>query len=280
MFANAGYAKASFERAIQRAKAGAPAQASAASRATKAAPGAAQTASAGRYRDLDVVGIHLGMAKDEALQKLKEHGPDFNIKEFEGNLGAATGIDGLRYTNGITASKVTIITQPKMVRASDEIEVYFFAPPNKSEVGTIWRRAAFGDPVLFKELQNSLYEKYGKPVWEGKDPKGWYVLSWTYDNRGRPVTKVPHGGIYYDLQQGEAARRNLLFPRADIPSGGFSLVVWLASDGTFVNAMNTAVFDQDLTWDKYQNTRQFIDTKLEERRQQQIQRASGNKPRL
>ncbi|MGD2064744.1 MAG: hypothetical protein PVF51_14360, partial [Nitrospirota bacterium] len=206
VFANAGYTKASFDRAIQRAKEGAPAQMSSTSSAKKAAPLASGTAPSIDYRDFDVVGIHLEMAKDEALRKLREHGPDFDIKETEGNPGAGAGVAGMRYTNAITASKVTVTTQPKMTRSADEIEVYMFAPPNPTTVGAIWRRMVFGEPVLFKELQSSLHDKYGKPVMEGKDRKRGYVLSWTYDNEGRPVTKVPDGGVYYNMRQGPAAR--------------------------------------------------------------------------
>jgi hypothetical protein len=44
--------------------------------------------------------------------------------------------------------------------------------------------------------------------------------------------------------------------------------------------MDTVMFDQDLTWDKCQNTWQYRDAKIEELRQRQIERAAKNKPRL
>jgi hypothetical protein len=253
----------------------------------------------------DIVGIHLGMPKNEAMAVLRREYPQAQI------FPAPISWPGLPSPpqEAYRADPAKVVTRSAIVNAGnagctgqgspDQVQVDFTPPPNPPVVDKMrrcnWSAKAMNRDVVLSALR----EKYGKETvafgfqnliaTRDSDIRQLY---WLFDEAGRPAP-LPSQVDGFTLQcldrefyVADVQRLDELTGQELSPwcvSSGVGVIVELSewdNDRNLVPYIRSHMTDLPLTLRELKNTRTWWLAELERRRKEEIEKSKQQKPKL
>ena len=136
-------------------------------------------------RDLDLVGVRLGMPLAEAQAALKNRNPNYEIKVL--NIKITSPV-AMRFPGGLQAQHIRKGTLP--VELGEAVLVFASAPPSAPTVLGVARQEVFiGEEPNTDQFVEALTEKFGKPSYSG----GGGDLYWFFDGKYNPCVSATAG---------------------------------------------------------------------------------------
>ena len=137
-------------------------------------------------RDLDLVGVRLGMPLAEAQAALKNRNPNYEIKVL--NIKITSPV-AMRFPGGLQAQHIRK-KGPAMVELGEAVLVFASAPPSAPTVLGVARQEVFiGEEPNTDQFVEALTEKFGKPSYSG----GGGDLYWFFDGKYNPCVSATDG---------------------------------------------------------------------------------------
>lgn len=273
VFANGGYLKDNFARAVARARNGGGTaevwQQVAAGMDNAAAPAAASLDASRReapdvaglgvestkdkvaaaiHDRFDVLDIRLGDHLDSLMPKFRERFPPAFIQRTSDDLGRMNGslLQGLSYFDGVAGSERRRSQRAQPGAANDSLEVRTLAPPNDPLVVALNRIVSLEQPMLASRLRELLEDKYGPMLGEFREMprRGQRVWSWARDTEGRPLDPAGVRACVHGQRQPQWIR-NRPDNLGQAPQCGFVFAVSL-SEQEYIAGYDTLLYDANM----------------------------------
>lgn len=176
-------------------------------------------AAAADGRDVDIVGLRLGMTVDEAIEGIRKYNPELKIQPPVKKV--------LQYRVGNQTRKtepfVSYVFAVSGKNQADSVYVYFSRPPGEPRAIAISRlHNNFDPPITREEYIKALVDKYGEPSAGqkdgiGEDARKLYWRQWLIgegkvqcapDYGGGRIVEGPFGQLsVHTVEQGEVLLR-------------------------------------------------------------------------
>jgi hypothetical protein len=235
----------------------------------------------------DVLGISLGMSKEDAIKKIQDYDKDMSIQILKGTLpDGVTQVDREIYAG---LKRKTKLETDRLV----EIIALFLGTDERNSVLAILRVNADSDenPRTEEYIEQNLAAKYGAPHYSEKDPLGFYNAYWVFDSDGKiehDDNEINHCKIDLPLvPSGTGIRFHDMTDYAFRLDNSCGLTIWATSSTQVDNdnlnkAFSIAVIDFNLFRDDEERIRKLSLKATGNRKQMEIDKAQQqpNKVRM
>lgn len=229
----------------------------------------------------DVLGIRLGMPRDEALEILKKAVPGQKLETQTENLPTVNKQVLVMFGYGF-APETSI----------DDLRVYLTPGPGPQMVYRVQRYLGM-QKIFHANVLSSLHEKYGSETVHGSH--GGDQLYWMYDEQGKPGGRLPSTAGSPELQLENCAASA---PDSGSPDGltdswltnyqrnpswcDSSGIIVRASFGTqdIVTSLRVDMFDIPLSVRATKSKLNWLSGVANSQRQQQVEESKQNRPTL
>ena len=144
-------------------------------------------------RDLDLVGVRLGMPLAEAQAALKNRNPNYEIKVL--NIKITSPV-AMRFPGGLQAQHIRK-KGPAMVELGEAVLVFASAPPSAPTVLGVARQEVFiGEEPNTDQFVEALTEKFGKPSYNSGGGSEFY---WIFDGEFNSCVSAMGRGYVVDI---------------------------------------------------------------------------------
>lgn len=208
-----------------------------------------------KYSDIDIIGLKLGMTKDQVITTLKKHNRNVLITFNEFKVPEKARKQNVSIPDHLQAINAEMGNIK--VRPYESIVIRFASPPAISSVNEIVRSSTFAQDILTDTVMTALKEKYGTPTAKSR------MLVWEYSiksSKNSGCHMMPYfgnQGRYYQSQ-----------------CSGLELIAMVATNKKILSSLTTILIDHGEIKKQIVATTNYQAQLKQERREEKLKKAS------